>query len=573
MTANSYLPWAIAVLLVIGLAIVLVSWLSASRRHRTEIGELRARADRLEEAIADFRDRAARLPDVIDRAARAEAESAERLQRLDDIVARYAALQATEKALQGTTHDLSTNLVTEQNTVAELRLELGRARDRLSGSEAELRAANALLAELRGEIARLKAHIETLGSERMQALQTAAQAEAERDAARSLQERTAQFLTEAQSALRASFTEAASKVFDEKSQSLEKRINDSADASKTGLQATLQPFAEHVIQFQQRLEAITTENVKARSELSGKIDALTNLNQNMAVAADSLTKALKGNAKLRGDWGEMVLESVLAASGLKEGLNYARQPTERDEETGNRQRPDIVVKLPDKRKVVVDAKVNLDAWKDAVNTDDKSIESEALQKHVAALRRHVSDLANSNYPALYPGEALQITIAFVPIESALSKALEISPDLQQEAFRRGIAFATPNTLMAMLQVVERLWVRDTLHKQITSIGNEAGKLLDSVSSFLSEFESLEQHFNRTDRQLKSVRSKLETSPQSVLARTKRLVEAGARGKKKLHASLLEASTGNDEALPLLNDTSGGDSEERDDDVDRGQEHD
>ena len=115
----------------------------------------------------------------------------------------------------------------------------------------------------------------------------------------------------------------------------------------------------------------------------------------------------------------MVLESVLAASGLKEGLNYARQPTERDEETGNRQRPDVVVKLPDKRKVVVDSKVNLDAWKDAVNTDDKSVESEAPQKHVAALRRHVIDLSKSNYPALYPGEALQIPLAFVPIESCL----------------------------------------------------------------------------------------------------------------------------------------------------------
>lgn len=341
-------------------------------------------------------------------------------------------------------------------------------------------------------------------------------------------------------------------MFDDKSMSLEQKISASADASKAGLQTTLQPFAESIAQFQQRLEAITSENTKARSELSGKIDALSNLNQNMVAAADSLTKALKGNAKARGDWGEMMLDSVLAASGLKEGINYLRQPSERDEESGGRQRPDVVVTLPDARKVIVDSKVNLLAWWDAVNTDDPALENAALQRHVAAMRKHVSELASSNYPALYPGEALQITIAFVPIESALSKALELSPDLQQEAFRRGIAFATPNTLMAMLQVVERLWMRDTLQKQIATIGDEAGKLLDSVSSFLTEFKEIEQSFDSADKKLKQARMRLETSPQSVLARARRLVNAGVRGKRKLHASLSARAEG-EEALPLLSD--------------------
>jgi DNA recombination protein RmuC len=547
---DSYLPWLFAALAAIACLAVSILAIGASRRHRGEVETLQARIDRLEEANNDLRDKAARLPDANDRAARAEAECAERRLRLDEISSKYAALQATEQASIKSSADLQASFEQEQRKSSDLRLQLEQTQQRLARAEADLGASASTLADIRQHTVELRADNARLNTELAQALQKGAQAEAERDAARALQERTHQFLVDAQSTLRTSFTEAASKVFDEKSRSLEKKISDSADASKTGLQDTLKPFAEHVAQFQQRLEAITSENTKARSELSGKIDALSTLNQNMAASADSLTRALKGNAKARGDWGEMMLDSVLTASGLKEGINYLRQPLEHNEDSGGRQRPDVVVTLPDARKVVVDSKVSLLAWWDAVNADDGALESAALQRHVAAMRRHISDLSNSNYPALYPGEALQITIAFVPIESALSKALELSPDLQQEAFRRGIAFATPNTLMAMLQVVERLWMRDTLQKQIETIGDEAGKLLDSVSSFLSDFEAIEQSFKTANTKLKEARSRLDTSPQSVLARARRLVKAGARGKRKLHASL-SARTEDGEALPVL----------------------
>jgi DNA recombination protein RmuC len=554
MPMDSIVPWAIALIAIVVLFVFWILSIGATRRHRSEAEDLRNRNRTLEEANDGLRDAAARLPDAIDRASRAEAESESRLQRLSEASSANAAMQASERALRQSIESLQTSIASERKQVSELRVALEQVRERLSSTEANLSATHSLLVEVREESGRLKAVKESLSADLLQTLQKAAQAEAERDAAQALQSRTQQFLIEAQSALRTSFTEAASKVFDEKSLSLERKIADSAEASKTGLQTTLQPFAESIVQFRQRLETITSENTKDRSELSGKIDVLANLNQNMAAAADSLTKALKGNAKARGNWGEMVLESVLAASGLSEGMNYVRQPPGRDQDTGELQRPDVVVILPDSRKVIVDSKVNLVAWTDAVNADDQTVMNIALQKHVAAMRNHVSNLAEKNYPALYPGEALDITIAFVPIEAALSKALEISPDLQREAFVKGVAFATPNTLMAMMQVVERLWVRDKLQRQIKIIGDEAGKLLDSVSSFLSDFDAIEQSFDRADKQIKQARSRLETSPQSVLARAKRLVGAGARGKRKLHASLSTAADEQD-ALPLLDDGS------------------
>jgi DNA recombination protein RmuC len=552
MTMDLYLPWIVATLAIISAAIVLIFALTAFKRYRVEAEALRSKSNKDESLIADLREKSARLPDTTERAIRAENESSARLKRLDELSVANAALVANEQANQKSLTNLEADLSVERATTSELRVALEQTKSRLSNAEADMRSAKTLLEEFRDENARLKTVNAGLQSNLTEALQKSAQAQAERDAARSLHERTQQFLADAQTTLKVSFTEAASKVFDEKSISLEKKIADSTETSKAGLQSTLQPFAESVMEFKQRLEVITTENSKARSELTGKIDTLVTLNQNMADAADSLTKALKGNAKVRGDWGEMVLESVLAASGLQEGINYIRQPSERDEETGNKQRPDVVVELPDSRKVILDSKVNLVAWADAVNTEDSVIEAAALQRHVSALRVHVNQLAERNYPSLYPGEALEITIAFIPIEAALSKALELSPELQREAFRKGIAFATPNTLMAMMQVVERLWVRDKLQKQVATIGNEAAKLLDSISSFLSEFEILEQQFNKTDKQVKAMRSRLESSPQSVLARTKRLIQAGARGKKKLHASLLTAIE-DESDTPLINE--------------------
>lgn len=556
MPMDSLLPWAITLLACIFLALVLALSASALKRQRIDADALRDNVRKLEAANDGLRDAAARLPDMSERAIRAETESETRLQQLNSASQMNATLQANERALFEKIETLEANLVTERNIVFESRNEIEKIRTNLSTLDADMRARSSVLSELREHNNQLKTSCDTLNADLIKALQKATQAEADRDAARDLQQRTHQFLAEAQTTLRTSFIEAASRVFDEKSLTLEQKIAASADASKTGLQTTLGPFAEHISQFQQRLETITNENTKARSELSGKIDALVNLNQDMAAAANSLTKALKGNAKARGDWGEMVLDSVLAASGLVIGSNYFRQPSGRDEETGNRLQPDVVVALPDMRKVVIDSKVSLIAWREAVNTDDKDEESAALQRHVASLRTHVRQLAEKNYPALYPGEALEITIAFIPIEAALSKALEISPELQREAFQKGIAFATPNTLMAMMQVVERLWVRDGLQKQVAAIGDEAAKLLDSVSSFLSDFEAVEQSFGRADKQLKLVRSKMETSPQSVLARAKRLVSASTRGKKKLHASLT-AATDEQDALPLLDDSSPG----------------
>src|SRR6478735_6151010 len=212
--------------------------------------------------------------------------------------------------------------------------------------------------ELSGRVGQLEVQGERLQVQLREAEGRVARAEAELQAARDAHEQTRAFLTEAQGKLSAAFHEVASKLFDEKSMALDQRIKESGEASRLGIDATLRPFAKQLNQFRTRIEDFTSKQGEDHARFIGAFGELRTLNQNMADAAGGLTRALKGNAKARGDWGEMILETVLKASGLVEGVNYQRQGGTRDEE-GRLFRPDAVILLPDGRRVVVDSKVNL----------------------------------------------------------------------------------------------------------------------------------------------------------------------------------------------------------------------
>jgi DNA recombination protein RmuC len=402
--------------------------------------------------------------------------------------------------------------------------------------------------ELGSRVIQLEAQGERLHGQLREADARVARAEAELEAARAAHEQTRAFLAEAQTRLSTAFHEVASKLFDEKSMALDQKIKESGEASKQGIDATLKPFADQLGQFRARIEQFTSDQGKDHARLVGALGELRTLNQNMAEATGSLTRALKGNAKARGDWGEMILETVLKASGLVEGANYQRQGGARDEE-GRLHRPDVVILLPDGRRVVVDSKVNLVAWSEMNEAETPEQYQDALLRHAAAMRVHLRELADKNYPKLLGSEALDLTVMFVPIEGAMAAALSLNADLQTEAFQRKVVFASPNTLMALLTVVERLWTRDKLQKQVGLIGEDAGKVLDAVTSFLDDFDKLGMHLQRAGDAFTQSQRRLRDSDQSVVARTRRLVEQGAKGKKLLREELQPTAPSG--ALPLL----------------------
>ena len=214
-------------------------------------------------------------------------------------------------------------------------------------------------------------------------------------------------------------------------------------------------------------------------------------------------------------------------------------------------RPDVVILLPDGRRVVVDSKVSLVAWAEANESEAGADYEDAMQRHALAIRTHVRDLADKNYPKVLGPDALELTVMFVPIEGAMAAALARNPELQTEAFQRKIAFASPNTLMALLTVVERMWTRDKLQKQVGAIGEDAGKVLDAVTAFLDDFDKLGLHMQRASDAFTASQRRLRDSDQSVVARTRRLVEQGAKGKKLLRDELQPVAPSG--ALPLLQD--------------------
>ena len=227
------------------------------------------------------------------------------------------------------------------------------------------------------------------------------------------------------------------------------------------------------------------------------------------------------------------------------GTHYDRQASSEDDE-GRRLRPDVVVRLPGDRRIVVDSKVNLIDWQQAMNAETPEEHEDALRRHAVALRQHMRDLAEKNYPKAVGDSALEVTVAFVPIEGALSAALGADGQLQSEAFAKGIVFASPNTLMAVLRVIERLWTRDKVQRQALEISDAGGRVLDALQTFLHDFDQVGRKLTDANTAFVAARNRLSESTHAVIPRARRLAELGAKGKKALTAEL----TPDEQVVPL-----------------------
>lgn len=455
-----------------------------------------------------------------------------------------ARTQAVESGrLNGRLGALESELATRVELVA--RLEQGVAEQQLRAENESVRARTtamtladreAALAQWQARTASLESAAATL-REQLDLLQVEhAQATANLVHARQANLDLQAFVESAQARLSGAFAELAGKVFDERGQQFEKNVTRATAQSKSDIETLLKPFADQLGEFRARVDTLYGEEAKERSQLLGAVTELKTLNQDMAGQAAALTRALKGSSKVRGDWGELMLESVLRGSGLEEGKHYDRQKAAFADD-GARLLPDIVVRLPDERRVVVDSKVNLVAWQEAMNAETPELQQDAMRRHAAGLRQHVRELGEKNYPKAIGESALEITIAFVPIEGALSAALGYDPALQTDAFDRKIVFASPNTLMALLRVVERLWTRDKIQREAVAIGQLGGLVLDSLMNFLADFDHVGKKLSDAHDAFNSARGKLSESSQAVIPRARRLAELGARGKKALTGEL------------------------------------
>lgn len=460
---------------------------SEREQHRlalVDAGQLRGRLDALSTELENERSRSQ--------------QHAQAVTTLTARVEREAALSASREA-----------------QLAEREAALAQARAAVAETSSELQQAQQRYQQLHGEHARAVAN-----------LQHSERASAE----------LRSYLDTAKEKLSGAFAELAGKVFDERGQQFEKNVRQATVQSRADIEGLLKPFADKLGDFRTRVDTLYGEEARQRASLLGAVGELKTLNQDMAAQASALTNALKGNAKVRGDWGELMLDNVLRGSGLEEGVHYQRQKHAVDDE-GARLRPDVVVQFPDERSVVIDSKVNLIAWQEAMNATTPEQSEDALRRHAVALRQHVKDLGEKNYPKALGSETLDITIAFVPIEGALSAALGADGSLQAFAFDNRVVFASPNTLMALLRVAERLWTRDKVQKQALKISEAGGLVLDALTGFLQDFTAMGKKLDDAGKAYADARNRLIDSPQSAISRARRLAELGSKAKRALPPEL------------------------------------
>ncbi|MTH77504.1 DNA recombination protein RmuC [Paracoccus aestuariivivens] len=297
------------------------------------------------------------------------------------------------------------------------------------------------------------------------------------------------------------------------------------------LNALLTPFKEQVNRFQTELQARNKATDEERARLKEQIEFLHKRSEQISHEAVALTRALKGDSQKRGAWGEMILERILEDSGLISGTHYLTQTSQRDAD-GKLWRPDVIVKMPQKKVLVIDSKVSLVAYEEAVNAEEPDLREVALRRHVASVRGHVAQLAAKGYQALDEG-SVDYVLMFIPVEGAFSEALRVDPDLARYAMENRVGLATPTTLMLTLRTVDHIWTVERRESNAALIAGRAGQLYDKLHGFVAAMEEVGTALDKAQKSHAVAIDRLTRGSGNVIRQAEMLRELGARTQKRI----------------------------------------
>jgi DNA recombination protein RmuC len=394
---------------------------------------------------------------------------------------------------------------------------------------------------LRSALHRVEAQAQTeaalaisLRAERDQALQNAIRLEAALDSERKQGLGRIESLNEAKEALTSQFKNLANEILEDKS----KRFTEQNVAN---LDALLKPLQTKLTEFKEQVNTSYGNEARERFALKSEIERLANLNLRMSDETRSLTQALKGDSKVQGNWGELVLESILESSGLRKGEEYLVQDSHTQID-GSRLQPDVVVKLPEGRSLVVDSKVSITAYSRHAEASDPVIAEQELAAHIQSLRQHIQGLSSKNYSSLYGIGSVDFVLMFVPIEPAFLLALKTAPNLYQEALAKNIVLVCPSTLMATLRTVAHLWRQDSQNRNALEIAKQCGTLYDKFVGFVDDLEKLGQRLDQAQTSYHDAFNKLKSGKGNLIRTAEKVRELGVKPSKNLPPPLIESST-------------------------------
>ena len=318
---------------------------------------------------------------------------------------------------------------------------------------------------------------------------------------------------------------------------LEEKTTKFTEQNKENLKTILSPLQDKIQLFEKKVEDTHKESIDYHAALRQQILGLKEMNAQMSKETLNLTKALKGESKMQGNWGELVLERVLEKSGLEKGREYEVQQNFTTEE-GNRVQPDVVINLPDGKKMIVDSKVTLTAYERYVNEEDDNLREQYLKEHVISLKRHVDQLGEKNYQDLYKIESPDFVLLFVPIEPAFALALNEDATLYNKAFEKNIVIVTPSTLLATLRTIDSMWTNQKQQENAYEIARQAGALYDKFEGFVSDLIKIGKRMDEAKSEYGNAMNKLVEGKGNLITSVEKLKKMGAKAKKSLPESII-----------------------------------
>lgn len=321
---------------------------------------------------------------------------------------------------------------------------------------------------------------------------------------------------------------------------LEDKSRRFTEQNQQNLKNILEPLRENISEFRKRVDEIHASDTKSYSELTTHLKNLKELNQRMSEEAENLTKALKGDTKVMGSWGEYVLESILEKSGLVKDDHYSIQESFTDE-SGKRLRPDVIIKLPDQKSIIIDSKVSLVAYEKYSSSENEAEKEKAVKEHILSLRGHIKGLSAKEYQNIAGLNPPDFVLMFVPIEPAFSLAVQKDPTIFNDAFENNIVIVSPSTLLATLRTIENIWRRESQNKNALEIARRSGALYDKFVGFVEDLDKVGERINQADSAFRDAKNKLSDGRGNILRSIQSIKELGAKASKSLDNNLLESA--------------------------------
>jgi len=327
------------------------------------------------------------------------------------------------------------------------------------------------------------------------------------------------------------FENLANKIFEEKSSKF-------TEQNKANLDQILKPLSEKIKDFENKVEESNKESIDRNAALRQQLSSLKEMNLQMSQDAQNLVKALKGDTKAQGDWGEIQLERILERSGLRKGEEYSVQESFTDE-NGSRKRPDVIINLPEEKKIIIDSKVSLVDYERFVSAEEDDQKNIHLKAFINSVKRHIKDLSDKEYQNLFQDESLDFVLMFIPIEPAFIMAIQFGENLYVDAYDKNIIIVSPSTLLATLRTIANIWKQEYQSRNVIEIAKQSGALYDKFVGFVDDLIDVGNRMDQSKNSYEGAMKKLSEGTGNLVKRAEKIKELGAKTTKSLPPKIVE----------------------------------